>query len=74
METDIRSNNKLLNIGDLVLERGSDHKTPARVIEVIISHSFIYYRIHFKYHAVLKQVILPGYRLIKYEKTADIQT
>lgn len=52
--------------GDLVHEAGGEHKTPARVIEVIESHGHTYYRIHFKYKSILQKVILPEFRLIKY--------
>lgn len=60
------------NVGSLVLESNADHKTPARIIEVIENHGGIYYKIHFKYKSILQKVVLPEYRLIPYDKEHQI--
>ena len=57
----------MLSIGDIVLEYGSEHKTPARILDIITNHGGTYYKIHFKYKSILQKVVLPEYRLIKYK-------
>lgn len=73
METNARPINSILRVGDLVHEVGGEHETPARIIEVIKKHGRTYYRVHFKNRAILNKVILPDYRLKKYERIANIQ-
>lgn len=63
MERNARADNPILKVGDVVYESSGSHQTPARIIEVIESHSHTYYKIHFKENEILKKVILPDYRL-----------
>lgn len=82
MEKHSRTNNhilknglqtKSLNKGDLVHEAGLHHTTPGRIIEVIEHLGSRYYRIHFKCGEILKRIILPDFRLQKYEQIKSLK-
>lgn len=55
-----------MTVGTLVKEASGSHTTPGRIIEVIQHNDIRYYKIHFKDRDVLRQIILPDFRLAPY--------